>query len=136
MGEILHRGVVQKTLNGRVWVQIERGSACGACAASKFCTASDSRQESIEITDNSRKWTEGEKVQVRISTSLAGMAVVWVYLIPLLLLLVTLFAVIHFTTNEIYAALASLGVLVVYYGVLYLCNPWLQRKAHFSLTLL
>lgn len=135
MKELVHLGVVEKIAGSRIWVRIERRSACASCAVSRSCAASDLRKECIEVTDTSRNWAVGEKVCLHVASSLAGKAVFLAYLLPLFAMLFVLVLALLAGASELYAALGSLLSLVVYYGILYFFKGLLRRKVRFSLTL-
>lgn len=135
MKEVTHQGIVEKITGDRLWVKVERQSACASCAANQYCAASDPRKECIEVTDISRHWLVGEKVYVHISSSLAGRAVFLAYLLPLLAMLLALVVTLLAGGGELCAALFSLLVVGIYYGILYFFKGSLRRKIHFSITL-
>ncbi len=135
MKEIKHPGKIEKVSGERIWVKVERNSACGSCDARPHCCASDSRKENIQVKNSSREWRVGEEVWVTITRIWAGRAVLLAYIFPLLSMLLTLFITLALGIRELFAALFSLLALVLYYGILYRFKKQLHRKIHFSITL-
>jgi len=72
-------------------------------------------------------------VMVIGETSMGMMAVALAFIIPFVLLIVSLFVLMALIGNELYAALLSLAVLIPYYFILWLNKT--RMKQHFSFTI-
>ena len=65
--------------------------------------------------------------------SLGLQAVLWTYVVPLVLLMTVLMGASRLIGSDGVAALAALASLVPYYGVLYLLRDRLQRRFSFRI---
>ncbi|MRZ17757.1 hypothetical protein GKD60_25350 [Parabacteroides distasonis] len=75
----------------------------------------------------------GEKVMVVGETSMGMMAVVLAFVLPFVLLIFSLFLLMAWIENELYAALLSLAVLIPYYFVLWLNKTRLKQQFSFTI---
>lgn len=131
---ITHLGTVGSIDGKHIRVCILQASACSSCVAKKLCTSSESKEKWIDIqTDSASEYQVGEKVMLTGSLRMGFQAVVWAYVIPLILLLLVLGGILHFTADEPFAALCALGSLVAYYAMLYLFRSKLSKKFSFKI---
>ena len=131
---IKHLGIVENIQGSHLSVRIVQTSACAACSAKGHCSSADSKDKIIDITDVTAASSQvGERVMVIGETSMGMMAVTLAFIIPFVLLIVSLFAWMALIGNELYAALLSLAVLIPYYFVLWLNKT--RMKQHFSFTI-
>ena len=115
-------------------VRIVQTSACAACSAKGHCSSADSKDKVIDITDTAASsFRVGERVMVVGEMSMGMMAVVLAFIIPFVLLVVSLFLFMALIGNELYAALLSLIILVPYYFVLWLNKTRLKQKFSFTI---
>ncbi len=125
---IEHKGRIDAIEGNRIKVHFVTMSACANCHAKGVCTASDMENKEVEVFDNSGQFHEGEEVLVLLRQSLGFKALFFGYVFPFLLLLFTLFTLSAIFNNEVVVGLASIGVLVPYYLIIY------HRKNHFQKT--
>lgn len=131
---IQHRGKVE-SIDGRiVTVSVERESACAGCHAKGIC-GSDGEKRLIKVdSDHASSFKCGECVIVAlISTSMGLSSVLWGYVLPLVVMLATLFGVKYFGSNDGIAAITSLGSVALYYVVLYVLRHTIERKIKFTI---
>ncbi len=129
-----HSGIVQSIARGIVNVKIEVHSACGSCSAHAHCGFAESSERELEVeTPLWQEYHEGQRVVVTVNESLGFLAVVWAYLLPAVLLLATVIPLLIVLNNEPLSVLIALGVVAVYYGILYLCRHRLQKKFTFDI---
>ncbi len=115
---ISHQGIIERVENRTYFVRITAQSACAACHAKGFCTTLDSKEKIMQVPAQPvDSYQEGDAVMVSIRPSAGTKAVVFAYLIPVLLLLLTILIAANYL-SEIYSALLALGILAVYYLVL------------------
>ena len=86
----------------------------------------------VQVAD-AVKYQLGDSVVVVADTAVGFRASLYGYLLPLLLMVVTLVAVLKITQSEGYAAVSALGILIPYYIGLYLLRNKLRNKLSFSL---
>ncbi len=128
MSEIVHKAIVIDIKDQLVVAQMSRGEACSSCALKEACGQTTSSHKVIVKTENSKQYNIGQKIEVVISQSQALYAAFWGYVLPLVLVLFTLFIVYTTSQNEELSAMASLGVLVMYYTLLWIFKAHFQKK--------
>ena len=132
--KIKHNGVVDGVEEGCVRVRILQSSACSACKVAAHCNASETKEKIIEVqVADADRYQRGDSVIVVADTAVGFRASLYGYLLPLILMLVSLVAVLKITQSEGYAAMSALGILIPYYVGLYLLRNKLRNKLSFSL---
>lgn len=132
--KIKHNGVVDGVEEGCVCVRILQSSACSACKVAAHCNASETKEKIIEVqVADADRYQRGDSVIVVADTAVGFRASLYGYLLPLILMVVSLVAVLKITQSEGYAAMSALGILVPYYIGLYLLRNKLRNKLSFSL---
>jgi sigma-E factor negative regulatory protein RseC len=79
-------------------------------------------------------YQKGDSVEVLMKKSLGTRAVIIGYIVPFLLLIITLVAAFKISGNEGIAGLSSISVLAFYYGVLYLIRDRLRKTFTFTIS--
>lgn len=130
---IKHLGIVENIQGSHLSVRIVQTSACAACSVKGHCSSADSKDKIIDIIDTAASWKVGDKVMVVGEMSMGMMAVVLAFVLPFILLIVSLFLFMALMENELYAALLSLAVLVPYYFILWLNKTRLKQKFSFTI---
>ena len=131
---IKHLGIVENIQGSHLSVRIVQTSACAACSVKGHCSSADSKDKIIDIIDTAAaSYQVGENVMVVGETSMGMQAVALAFIIPLVLLIFTLFLFMALIENELYAALLSLAVLVPYYYILWLNKTRLKQKFSFTI---
>lgn len=132
--KIKHNGVVDGVEEGCVRVRILQSSACSACKVAAHCNASETKEKIIEVqVADADRYQRGDSVIVVADTAVGFRASLYGYLLPLILMVVSLVAVLKITQLEGYAAMSALGILIPYYIGLYLLRNKLRNKLSFSL---
>jgi len=130
---IYHRGIVQNTGNNSVQVVITSDSACSACHARGACGVSGREYKEIEIP-GSYSFKKGDEVTVRLNLSSGYSAVILAYVIPLVILLVSLIALNILNVKELMAGLISMAMLAPYFAVLFLLRHRVNKKFIFTIN--
>ena len=132
--KIKHNGVVDGVEEGCVRVRILQSSACSACKVAAHCNASETKEKIIEVqVADADRYQRGDSVIVVADTAVGFRASLYGYLLPLILMVVSLVAVLKIMQSEGYAAMSALGILIPYYIGLYLLRNKLRNKLSFSL---
>ena len=76
---------------------------------------------------------KGDQVMVVADTAVGFRASLYGYLLPLILMVVTLVGVLAATHSEGLAALSALGILMPYYVLLFLMRNKLRNRLSFTL---
>ena len=134
LDSIRHSGIVRNIDDEFVYVSVVSQSACAACHAKGVCNVSEMNEEIIEIPRSSSfDLKAGDRVNVVLKKSLGTKAVMLGYVVPFLLVLVTMVTMVITLKDEGLAGLISLGALVPYYVILYFQRDRLKRTFSFSL---
>ena len=125
--KIKHAGVVDGVEGECVRVRILQSSACSACKVAAHCNASETKEKIIDVMDaDASHYQKGDRVMVVADTAVG-------YLLPLILMVVTLVGVLAATHSEGLAAVSALGILMPYYVLLFLMRNKLRNRLSFSL---
>lgn len=131
---ISHNGIVEKINGKHILVRICQTSACSSCVAKKLCNSSESKEKTIDIyCENATSYKVGEEVTIVGTIGMGMNAVLWAYVVPLLLLIVALSLAICFIHSEPLSALIAVGVLFIYYLALYFNRNRLSKKFSFNI---
>lgn len=128
---IEHQGIILDIDNKIAHVKIEQTSACASCHIKSMCGASEKTEKIIDahITDNTLKI--GDQVTIIGQKSLGMQAVILAYVLPFLLMVIVLFIINIFTTNEILIGTCALASLIPYFIILRLMRNKIQAKFQF-----
>lgn len=130
---IKHQGIVESIKGSCLQVRIVQTSACASCSIKGHCTSADAKEKLIDATvSNPASFHVGDHVWVIGRLSMGTMAVLLAFVIPFLLLVVSLFVFMAFWNNELTASLCSLLLLVPYYFVMWLNKERLGKKFFFT----
>lgn len=133
MSETIHHiGIVARISQEAVFVCITQRSACSGCHAKSMCSASEQKEQIIEIPDHTGQYAVGEEVEVCGQTNLGMEAVVLAFVIPLILVVAGVAGGIYLGCDESVSGLISLLILVPYYGALYLFRDRLKKRFVFT----
>ncbi len=131
---ITHKGVIEQINGEKITVRILQESACSSCHAKGACMATDSKEKLVELTDYSGAYTLHEQVVIEGKESIGYKAVLWAFLLPLIILIAMLVLTTtywHFSETE--AALSALLALAPYYLLLYLLRNHMAHTFQFSI---
>lgn len=127
-GEVSHKGKVVSVGKDTVSVQIVSESACSACHAAGLCGAAESKKKIVDIpVYGDRSYSIGQEVEVCLARKMGLKAVLLSYVIPLVILLILVLSLSYIGFGELASGLVSIGGIVVYYLILYLCRNHLAE---------
>lgn len=132
--EISHKGRVVSVTPEVTTVEIVSESACGACHAKGLCSLGDSKVKMVEVPTSG--WSDirpGDEVEVVLKASMGHKAVLLAYMIPLVLLVAVLLVVVSAGVGELYAGLAAIAAVAVYYFGLWLMRGRLRNEYIFNI---
>ncbi len=132
---IKHQGIVENIIGSQVFVRIVQTTGCTACSAKGYCSSSESKEKVIEVTTSSATlFKSGDRVTIIGETSMGMMAVLWAFVIPFMLLIISLFILMSVTSgNELFSSSLSLAFLIPYYLFLWMNKE--KMKKIFSFTI-
>ncbi len=129
--EIVHSGVITGMDGNKIRIHIEQQSACSTCHSRSVCMASDMKGKEVFVENDGGNYQIGETVELLGRTSTGLLAVLLAFVIPFLLILLTLIVLQRVVTSEAVSALISLSLLMPYYLILSLFNKKLDKKLQF-----
>ncbi|MDR0811817.1 MAG: SoxR reducing system RseC family protein [Paludibacter sp.] len=128
---IEHSGKVLSVNGNMAQALITQHSACAACHAKAMCTATDKAEKIIEANFDDENLKVGDDVFIIGQQSLGLLAVFLAFVLPFLLILLTLFILRYFMDNEAVTGIMALATLIPYFLILSLFNKKLKRKFQF-----
>ena len=132
---VTHPGKVIGVFRDTVTVAVESSEACGSCASRSACSLGvESNTRNILITTpDANCFSVGERVVVATKTQMGLMAVALCYAVPAVVLVAVIAAIVLCKGSEGIAALASLGSVAAYYGILWMFRDKLAQKISFTI---
>lgn len=131
--EIEHSGIIDSIQGAQVRVQIVQMSACSSCHAKGACSAADMDEKYIDVVSTDTNLKVGDLVIIYGQSSMGLFAVLLAFVLPFVLILLTLIVANNFTTNEGFAGTLSLAILLPYFFILSLFNKKLKTKLKFQI---
>ena len=129
-----HQGVVENVNGYHLQVRIVQTSACAACGARGHCSSADTKEKLVDVTDvHAASYHPGDRVKVVAALSMGAKAVTYAFIIPFLILVLSLFLFTSWIGQELTGALCALAMLVPYYFILWLCRSRMAKKFSFSI---
>ena len=130
--QVEHTGTVASVCGDIMIVRIVTSTACSGCAAKNYCVPSESNERDIRIEGFSGDFVLGEQVKILMRQSQGIRALCIGYLIPFVVVLITLLIVFQLTGNELASGLAALLILAPYYLILKLLNRKIVKSFGFT----
>lgn len=130
---IEHSGIVEQIDGDQIKVLIMQQSACSECHAKSLCSIADKKEKIIEVISSDPTLKVGDKVIIYGESSIGLQAILLAFIIPFVLIFLTLFIFQHFIENELIAGILAILVLVPYYLILFLSNKRLKNKFQFKI---
>lgn len=131
---IKHQGIVENISGSHLRVRIIQTSACASCSIKGHCTSADTKEKLVDVyDDHAESYRPGERVWVVGELSMGVMAVLFAFLFPFLILIISLFVFMALWNDELRAALCSLALLAPYYYILGLNKSRMGRRFSFSI---
>lgn len=131
--KITHEGVVIAVAKNLVTVKIEAASACGSCHAKGLCSMAEKTDKEIPVkTSRASDYTVGEKVRVFLMSDTGLKAVGYAYGLSLAAGALAFIVASLLTKNQLVWALSAIGAIALYFIILRLCAPHLNRKFGFG----
>ncbi len=132
--KIEHEGIIQSLSAQSLDVLIDSYSACSGCHAKGACGMSDMKQKTITVRRPAGDFHVGDRVMVYANMSHAFYSVLLAYVLPSFVIIGTIFFIEKFGSSELTAALSSLGLLALYFVILYLCRNRISKKITFAIA--
>ena len=131
---IEHEGTIDNIKGNEYTIRITQSTACSECHAKGVCIAADTKVKMVDVLDTSGRFKLNERVLLSGKTSIGYKAVLWAFVLPLILMIGVVFASVSiWHVGELQAALLSLVALVPYYALLYMVRRKMGEKLAFSI---
>ncbi|WP_308761009.1 SoxR reducing system RseC family protein [uncultured Bacteroides sp.] len=131
---IKHQGIVENINGSHLQVRIIQTSACASCSVKGHCTSADTKEKLVDVTvDNAASYQPGDHVWVMGELSMGALVVLFAFIFPFLILIISLFVFMALWNDELCSALCSLSLLIPYYCILWLNKSRMGRKFSFSI---
>lgn len=134
MSQIIeHSGIIQDINGKHIRVQIIQESGCVSCQVKGACSAADMKDKYVDVESDESDWKVGQPVTLFGQSSMGLFAVFVAFVIPFLLILLTLLILRNYVDNEAVSGAIALGTLLPYFIILSLFNNKLKSKLKFQL---
>lgn len=128
--DIRHSGKVVDITPTSILVEIIAEDACSSCHAAGLCSMSEVKKKLVEVPVVTG-YEIGEEVWVNMKRSM-GMKAVWIaYVMPLMLLIISVLGASALGVNELLCGVSALSVIAVYYLGVYLLRNKLKNEYTF-----
>lgn len=129
------RAVILSVKGDLARVQFVNESACASCHAKSACGAADTKLYEVDARiPQGDTFAVGEEVRVAVHNQQGYFAIFLGYVLPFLLLMLALVVTNVLGASELVMALGMLGMLAVYYFVLYLLRSRVSRRFSFTIS--
>jgi sigma-E factor negative regulatory protein RseC len=128
-----HFGFIRAIDNNEMEIGVDPPIACSSCEVSSSCGLSDLEEKLIQVKINSNEYDIGEKVQVTFEEKLSTIALLIVYIFPLLVIIVSIYIIQIYTDNELIVGLVALFSLVPYFLLFKLFDKKINKVFSFSI---
>ncbi len=126
-----YTGKIVQIANEKVTVCIEQHSACASCHTKGACSSADSSSKLIEANYHTKNFIIGETVKIIGKKHFGLKAVLYAFVIPVVLMIGTMILLQFYFTSELYIAMGALLIMLPYYMVLYFMNNILKTQLMF-----
>ena len=130
--DIKHSGFVKEVKGSSLIVNIINQSACSSCHAQGACSVSDFQDKEIEVANVGGFYSPGQEVTVVFKESQGFTALFYGYILPFVLVLLTLIIAVSLSNNELTGGLLALAILIPYYITLYFFRHLLKKVFNFE----
>lgn len=131
---IEHTGRVVRIADGKVFVSVVSGGACGSCRARKACGMGEEAEKIVEVESScAADYAEGDEVVVSVKRHTGMKAVLLAYALPVVLLMLLLTAAKAAGAGDGVAAAVSLCGVAAYYAVLFLVRGRIADGIKFTI---
>ncbi len=131
---ISHDGIITNISNDEVEIKILSKSACASCNIKGACNMSEMKEKIISIPrPKDKELSIGQEVRISMGLGQANSAVVFAYVIPVIILISMIFILNALKFDEGINALISIGSLIPYYLILFLFKDKIKRKFEYEI---
>lgn len=135
MNTIKQNATITKIDNNKIYIKFLSCSACAGCSAKGYCGLSEMKEKEMVVTSpDASEFSLGEEVVVSISASQGAKAVVFAYILPLVLMLSTIAMLIVSGYSEASSGICGIIILIPYYFCIFLLRNKLKKDFQFKIS--
>lgn len=132
LSQIEHEGVIKEISDAVIKVAVKPVPACVSCEARRMCMINECSDEKIiDVVPDGLKHEAGDKVVVLLTLKQGQLALFLGYILPFIIVFLTLFISLQILKNEAVAGMISLGILFPYYAGLYIFRKSIKQSFEF-----
>jgi len=129
---IQHKGKIVYLDNNNAEIIIEQTSACASCHAKNICMPNDKKEQKIVAKVSSKSFSIGEEVNLILNTKQGYKAVLFAYIIPVLIAVVSLAISNAGKLEDWKSAIFALIMVTLYFIILKLLSIKITRTIEFK----
>ena len=134
INKITHDGIIKHITDDKIIISIVSMASCASCQVKGACSASDVEEKIVEVRKiPGREYSRGDFVTIVTNTSVGAWAVMFGYVFPLIVVVISLIILTNIIDDEGVAGLISIGLLIPYYFGLYLSKKKMTESFEFTL---
>ncbi len=131
MSDIEHSGTVSKKNGKTLEIKLKKSDGCEKCPIFSCCSAKSADKVVVEANDE--VFSVGDKVVVCVSDKAEKLGVLLSYILPSVILFVSLLAGFASNMTEDYCAYGAIAALSVYYLLLFVFRKKLNNLAKITI---
>ena len=134
---IEHSAIVKKVEadQNRLTIRIDDLDECGDCPSSKLCGAKGETSNLVTITTpDASKYKVDDIITVRGTERMHHKAIMYATVFPCIILVATMVGIYLLTMNQLAAALSGIGVMILFYFILWLCRDKIAHEFTFTIV--
>ena len=134
---IEHPAIVKKVdvSNGIVTLRIDDQDECGDCPAANLCGTKGETSNLISIkTSDVSLYKVDDIVTVRGTEQMHKKAIMYATVFPCIILVAAMVGIYLLTGDQLAAALSGIGLMIVFYFVLWLCRNKIAHEFQFKIV--
>jgi len=132
--QISHDGIIKQITDNKIIVSIVSMASCASCQVKGACSASDVEEKLLEVKKRpGEEYKIGDFVTIVTNQNVGAWAVMFGYVFPLIVVVISLIILTSLMEDEGVAGLISILLLVPYYAGLYLSRKKMSDSFEFTL---
>ena len=130
---IKHTGIIDSIEGNHIKVRILQTSSCSSCKIANHCNAADTKTKIVDLYADGQSYKIQDEVIVSVSRDITTLAVLLCFVVPLGMMLLSIFGLKAVGLNELVAAFTSLSILIPYYFLIWCFRKRIAQKVSFRL---
>ena len=131
---VSHPGVIVGINDKDIEIEILSSSMCGSCGIKSACGMSEMQEKRVTVPKPvDKEYIVGQPVSIIMNTKQGNKAALFAYFIPAFLLVAIIVILSNLSVKEWLAALIGVGVIAVYYIVLYFIKEKLKDEFKYEI---